>query len=207
MLRDNAVEVAIFGVLGGVSGACIALLWVAGFKAEHVLALGGAIIGATATVAGAAWLSDRNSRIAHRNEVNVLIEKCAKLQEASRKFFSGSFALWDGLEVELSPDERLNHPSSTFRTEIDDFIPFVREALEHASTLSFEQRLRLKETAKLIGEMTEFHDHWISGRRSASKDTWVEYSGTINGAAQRAHHSLSHPGTPPLKDPHPPEAR
>ena len=34
--KDKLIEIAIFGGLGGISGASIALLWIAGFKAEAI---------------------------------------------------------------------------------------------------------------------------------------------------------------------------
>lgn len=63
--RDRLVEIGVFAMLSGISGAAIALLRVEGFKAEQIFALAGALIGAAATVGGAIWVADRNERQAH----------------------------------------------------------------------------------------------------------------------------------------------
>jgi hypothetical protein len=39
--RDRLVEIGVFAMLGGISGAAIALLRVEGFKAEQIFALAG----------------------------------------------------------------------------------------------------------------------------------------------------------------------
>lgn len=131
ILRDKAVEVAIFGVLGGVSGAGIALLWAAGFKAEHVFALVGAFIGAAATVGGAIWVTDRNANADRAREVAILSRDLSSLVADStkvREFDPDEAAKWseDFLEAVVE-----------FRSKLRGSRMMTSQAVENSRGIGF----------------------------------------------------------------------
>jgi hypothetical protein len=72
--RDRLLEMVIAGLVGGSSSAAVGLLWFAGFAAEHVFSLLGALIGAVATVGGAIWVADRNANLEATREVTVMTQ-------------------------------------------------------------------------------------------------------------------------------------
>ncbi|MBW8295701.1 hypothetical protein [Sphingopyxis sp.] len=151
--RDKLVEIGVFAILGGISGASIGLLWVEGFKAEHIFALAGALIGAAATVGGAIWVTDRNERQAHKRETEILIRAIQDVTKHTDRLFSAVLT-WDG-DAEATITSEFDIPYIRFKINTDKFRDLLEEALAHAKTLNFEQRHQLKLTVAAVEALLE----------------------------------------------------
>lgn len=169
-LHDKAVEIAIFGAFGGVSGASIGLLWIAGVKAEHIFSLAGAIIGAAAAVGGAAWLSDRNARIAHRREVDLLEAECTRIKLAVDEAVTA--IMMDGELFTVPISGPVREVAFGIKDTCAEFPALIQEALQQAKTLSFDQRAKLSSASGAVHSYLSFRDAHASNNFYGTRQDW-----------------------------------
>jgi hypothetical protein len=151
-LHDRATEIAVFGLVGGTSGAALGLLWRLGFSADNLFALGGAVIGAAATVAGAVWLTDRNAALSRNQEISIIAKECKALLSKTREV--SALRTDDG---EWSAEYRAGlHELNAASVEVPAILD---EALAHGKALDFRQRVKIKNAEKSIREMRNFYEY------------------------------------------------
>lgn len=168
--KDKLIEIAIFGVLGGISGASIALLWIAGFKAEHIFALAGAVIGAAATVGGAIWVTDRNASIEAKKETDLLLDDLAILLKDGtvvRDFDRQAAANWT--------DE---YDSATFEFgyKIRGSRLLTAQAVENSKALNFRQRAACHGLNEALVDAEKFFHEKLEegGFAAGDQHGWME---------------------------------
>ena len=184
ILRDKAIEVVIFGVLGGASGAGIALLWAAGFKAEHVFALVGAFIGATATVGGAIWVTDRNANADRAREVAILSRDLSSLVADStkvREFDPDEAAKWshDFLEAVVE-----------FRSKLRGSRMMTSQAVENSRGLDFRQRAACLGMNEVILDIEKFYDEMTNENRDLTSADAINLREQVSDVIARANDTL-----------------
>lgn len=81
--RDDAILAGVIAVGAAATGFALAFMCTFGIKQESVFALVGALIGAAATIGGAAWLADRNRNLERDAEIALLAKEFGKLLRAS----------------------------------------------------------------------------------------------------------------------------
>lgn len=135
---------------GGTGGA-IAILITTGFKSDDVFAFAGAIIGAAATVAGAAWLADHTVNKAKRAEQDAILEEIHLVRQrvaVTLPFFPDTHQVRDGCYDALN----LLEPIALHAKE------FFGEVIQHAKTLDFGKRQKIKALSRALEEFLTFLD-------------------------------------------------
>jgi len=151
MIRDHAIQGFSVGAGAAAVGAAGAALIKFGAPQEAVLSLLGALIGASATVAGAAWLADRNSNAEQRAETGLLIEEIQTIRDHAKAL----------LPLAPGPD---NDWCDEFRAGIlaldmplREIHSIVTEALDHGKQLTFRQRTRLRQMEVTSDQAWKFY--------------------------------------------------
>lgn len=167
MKRDDIVLAGVIAV--GSSATAFALVFMVklGLKQEPLFALVGALIGAASTIAGAAWLADRN-RIVDRNaEVELLIKEYSKLLNAAlttQEAEPGTGMPW--------PKEY--RPKLYKLAEIAGNVHAIAdEALKHGKALSFIHRVAVQRVQFAINEYLQF---WTDANAEGELEPWDERS-------------------------------
>jgi hypothetical protein len=80
---DDLIQAGVIAVGSAATGFALAFLINFGVKQEPLFALVGALIGATATIGGAAWLANHNRVVERDAEVALLVEQYRILLKAS----------------------------------------------------------------------------------------------------------------------------
>lgn len=158
---------AVIGIAAGGTGAAIAALFNLGFKSGDVFAFSGALIGAAATVAGAAWLAEWSARAAHRREADQIIAESSPLLTATRVLLPkipkdlGSWAEFRPQLHELAEAAR-------------DVLAVLREALALARTLDFRERVALARAVAAVDSFQDFHSSVFSpeGEHPLDERSW-----------------------------------
>ena len=135
---------------GGTGGA-IAILITTGFKSDDVFAFAGAIIGAAATVAGAAWLADHTVNKAKRAEQEAILDEIHLVRQrvaVTLPFFPDTYEVRDGCFEALE----LFEPIALHANE------FFIEVIQHAKTLDFGKRQKIKALSRALEEFLAFHE-------------------------------------------------
>lgn len=148
---DDGVQGISVGVGAASAGAASVLMIKFGVSQEAILSLLGALIGAASTVAGAAWLSDRNIRIEQRQEVEMLIEEYENINKKAKL----------AMKVSGEQDHELN---KEFKSALYDILSstwecrtMTSEALDTSKRLTFRHRARLREVLIAVTDFWEFH--------------------------------------------------
>ena len=167
MTKDDFVLACVIAVGASATGFALVFMVKFGVHEESLFALIGAIIGAAATVAGAAWLADRH-RIAERNiEVSLLVKACAKLLHdalAAQKMEPGVGMPWP---IEYRPLlYRLAESSGNVHA-------ITVEALAHGKALSFIHRTALRRVQFAIDAYLRF---WTDANAEGELEPWDERS-------------------------------
>jgi hypothetical protein len=148
--RDDFVMAFITVVGSSATGFALAFMWKLGVKQEILVTFAGAIIGAAATIAGAAWLADRNRRIERDAESYLLAKELSKLLKnslATQEVEPDTGRAW--------PEEyrpllyRLAETSGNVHA-------ILVEALAHGKALSFVHRVAVKRVQFAVNEYLRF---------------------------------------------------
>ena len=150
MNRDDFVMASIIVVGSSATGFALAFILKVGVKQETLLALTGAIIGAAATIAGTAWLADRNRVIERDAEASLLAKEFSKLLKnslAAQEAEPGADMAWPKEYLPLL--RRLAETSG-------DVHAITVEALTHGNALSFIHRAAVRRVQFVIDEYLQF---------------------------------------------------
>lgn len=184
----------IIAVGGSATGFALTFMFKFGVKQEALFALIGAIIGATATIAGAAWLADR-TRFAERDaEVSLLIDEFSKLLKkavAAQEAEPGAGMAW--------PKEY--RPRLLVLAEAAGVVHAIAgEALTHGKALSFIHRAAVRRVQFVIDEYLGFWtDANAEGELDPSDDrSYPEVTANITHECKVAIAELN--GTIPFED-------
>lgn len=151
MKADDHILAATTALGGGATAFALACLLRLGIGQDQVFALVGALVGASATVAGAAWLADRNRRLERDAEAELMVAEYGRVQSAANA----------AQEVEpvgggvWPPDYR---PRIHHLADVAGGVHAVAaEALVHARALSFVQRASVRRVQYAIDEFLSFY--------------------------------------------------
>lgn len=148
--RDDLILAAV--IAGGAAATGFALAFMCRFdiKQESVFALVGALIGAAATIGGAAWLADRNRNLERDAEIALLATEFGKVLRASLA----------AQEMEPGPDmpwPEEYRPRLRNLAEIAGHVHAVAgEALSHGKALSFIHRAAVRRVRFVIDGFLQF---------------------------------------------------
>lgn len=145
MIQGLLVGVGAGGV--GAVGGCLIKF---GATQESVLSLLGALIGAVATVACAAWLSDRNSRAEQQAELQMLIyeyENINRKAKDAQALAKGTFA----------DDPNYQTAIHLLASAVWECRAVTQEALETSRKLTFRHRARLRQTELTLNQFWDFY--------------------------------------------------
>lgn len=137
--RDELFRGLAVGIGAGAAGAAGACLIKFGAPQESVLSLLGALIGAAATVAGAAWLSDRNAKLEENAERQLLTEEILAIRHLAKSALD--LAAADG----GSWSDEFRHSLRALDPPLREIHSICVEALDHGRRLTFRQRMRLRQ--------------------------------------------------------------
>lgn len=136
MTRDTLVLWLTGSLTAGGMGGAIAVLISTGFKSDDVFAFSGAVIGAAATVAGTAWLSDRGARRDRKLERDLILRELLMLEQRTKM-----------AAANLPGDDGWTDAWRAAITDLDraskECRAIIVEALSRAKHLSFRQRAKL----------------------------------------------------------------
>ena len=171
--RDGLVQALVIGIGVGAMGAATLLLFRLGASQESVFALLGSIVGASATVAGAAWLADRKARVERSGEIDLLRGEYRNLLNAARLVYNGAENADGPWPVEfLEAIHNLN------RLAVETKAISI-EAIKHAKKLSFRQRVRVQEVLESVENCVDFHEFVYGDREDDPFDErswyWVSH--------------------------------
>lgn len=167
MKRDDIVLSAVIAI--GCSATTFALVYMVkvGVKQESLFALVGALIGAAATVAGAAWVVERNRALERDAEIHLLLGEFQKLLGKSlraQKAEPGTGMAW--------PKEY--RPSLLVLADVAGNIHAIcGEALSHAKALTFTQRVAVRRVQFATNEFLRF---WTDANAEGELEPWDERS-------------------------------
>ena len=167
MKRNDLVLACVIAVGGAATGFALTFLVKFGVKQEALFALIGAIIGAAATIAGAAWLADRNRVVERDAEVSLLVNEYGKLLKealAAQEVEPGAGMAWP---EEYRP--RLYQLAEA----AGDMHAIAVEALAHGKALSFIHRAAVRRVQFVIGEYLQF---WTDANAEDELPPWDERS-------------------------------
>lgn len=138
-----------------------------GVKQEPLFALVGALIGAAATVAGAAWVVDRNRASERDAEISLILGEFQKLLRKSlraQEAEPGTGMPW--------PEEY--RPSLSVLAEASGNVhAMCGEALSHAKALTFIHRVAVRRVQFAINEYLSF---WTDANAEQELEPWDERS-------------------------------
>lgn len=150
MIRDYIAQTAIITVGCAATSFALVFLIKFGIKQESLFALIGAVIGASATIGGAAWLADRNRVVDRETEAALLVEEYGKL-------------LKEALAAQAKePDAGMDWPEEyrprlyTLAETAGDVHAIASEALLHAKAISFIHRAEVRRVQFAINEYLSF---------------------------------------------------
>lgn len=155
MVRDKPVQLLVIGVTaGGVAAGFITLIST-GFKSEDVFAFAGAVVGAAATVAGAAWLADRSLTRERREEQSLIYEELDALHRVAT--------------AAAASNPKGGDWTDQWRSSMNGMIDvargscrFLDEVIGSARTLDFHQREAVKLTREAAERFVSFHNDVFS---------------------------------------------
>lgn len=147
---DDAIEWFSVGAGASAAGAAGVALITMGATQEAFFSLFGAIIGASATIAGAAWLADRNTRSANAQERQSLEKEIGPLLEIVR-------GVQDDFRSGLPYTDEFLSSVHVLRAAALETPAVLQEALDHAKTLDFKQRVKVM---KLRASVKRFHSFY-----------------------------------------------
>lgn len=148
--RDDLILQGVIAVGAAATGFALAFMCRFGVKQESVFALVGALIGAVATIGGAAWLADRNRNLERDAEIELLVTEFGKLLRASlavQEAEPGAGMPWP---KEYRP--RLRKLADT----AGNVHAVAGEALAHGKALSFIHRAAVRRVQFVIDGFLEF---------------------------------------------------
>ncbi|MDN4633155.1 hypothetical protein QCD71_16655 [Sphingomonas sp. PsM26] len=132
--KDDLILAGVIAVGAAATGFALSFLCRFGIKQESVFALVGALIGAAATIGGAAWLADRNRNLERNAEITLLATEFGKLLRASlaaQEVEPGTNMVWS----------EVYRPRLHNLAEVADRVHAIAaEALAHGKALSFIHR-------------------------------------------------------------------
>jgi len=150
---DDAIHGGWVGVgASAVAAACTALIK-SGASQDALLSFLGALIGASATVAGAAWLADRNNRIEQQSELGLLIEEFESIRNRARQALSREPPRGGPWSDEYRQELKALGPP------LEDAHSIATEALDTAKRLTFRQRTRLREMQATSEQVWNFYEY------------------------------------------------
>lgn len=136
--RDDLILAGVISIGAAATGFALVFMCRIGIKQESVFALVGALIGAAATIGGAAWLADRNRSLERDAEIELLATEFGKLLRASlaaQEAEPGTGMPW--------PEEY--RPRLRNLAEIAGNVHAIAtEALAHGKALSFIHRAAVR---------------------------------------------------------------
>lgn len=151
MKADDYILSATTALGGGATAFALAYLLRLGIGQDQVFALVGALVGASATVAGAAWLADRNRRLERDAEAKLMVAEYGRLlaaANAAQEVEPVAGGIWP-------PDYR---PRIHHLVDVAGGVHAVAvEALVHARALSFVQRASVRRVQYAIDELLRFY--------------------------------------------------
>jgi type II secretory pathway pseudopilin PulG len=168
MVRDKLVQLLVLGVTAGGVGAGFIALINTGFKSEDVFAFAGAVVGAAATVAGAAWLADRALTRERREEQSLIREELQALHQVASAAAASNPKVGDWTdEWRSSMNAMIDVARGSCR--------FLDEVIATARTLDFHQREAVKLTREAAARFVSFHNDVFSERELEHWDerTWA----------------------------------
>jgi hypothetical protein len=136
--RDELLQALILAVLAGGIGGGMGLLIRLGFQSQDVFSFSGALVGAAAAVAGAAWVAERSATAAKREERELLHAECSVLQADTKR----ASAIWASMDpTDWTPEWRtaLNRLDDTAR----ETLAILQQAIATARALDFRQRAKI----------------------------------------------------------------
>lgn len=183
--RDSAVQGLAVGAGAAAVGAAGMTLIKFGADQEAVLSFLGALFGAAATVAGAAWLSDRNAHAEQRAETDLLAEEIQIIHDLAAHALAQKPAV-DGPwpEAYRSAIHALDMP-------LREIHSIIVEALDHGKRLTFRQRTRLRQMeAAAQGAWRFYSDCYLTDEELHPLDerTW---EGTLENIISVSNRALS----------------
>jgi hypothetical protein len=176
------------------TGFALAFMWKLGVKQEILVTFTGAIIGAAATIAGAAWLADRNRRIERDAEASLLAKELSKL-------LKNSLATQ---EAELGREMAWSIEYRSLLDSLDEISGNVHailvEALAHGKALSFVHRVAVRRVQFVINEYLQLREDVRAAGELAEHDErdFPEVTADITRECKVAVAELN--GTAPLTD-------
>jgi len=148
--RDDIVQAIVIAIGCAATSFALVFLIKLRIKQEALFALVGALIGATATVGGAAWLSDHNRAVERDAEVSLLLTEYQKLLNAA----SAAQEAEPGTEMPWPKEYRpLLYKLADTAGNVH---AIAGEALVHGKALSFIHRAAIRKVQFAIDEYLRF---------------------------------------------------
>lgn len=144
------VKAASIAIGGAATTFALVFMVVIGVQQDSLFAFIGALIGATATVGGAAWLTDYNRRVERDAEAALLTKEFRKLldaAEAAQTSEPGQGMPW--------PDE-YRPLLYTLAEKAGDVHAVAGEALTHGKALTFIHRAAVRRVGFAIDQYLQF---------------------------------------------------
>lgn len=167
MKKDDNIPAWVIAVGGSATGFALTFMVKFGITQEALFALIGALIGAAATIGGAAWLSDRNRNFERDAEVTLLVNEFDKLLKkavAVQGVQPGS-----GMPLPKEYRPRL----FSLAEAAGNVHAIAAEALSHGKALSFIHRAAVRRVQFAIDEYLRF---WTDANAEGDLDPLDERS-------------------------------
>lgn len=148
--RNVAIEVILASFTAAATAAAFVLLVKSGLKSEDVFAFTGALVGAAATVAGAAWIADRTQAKDRYKEQCLISEDLTALFDVSR----AALVLYP---VDTPWTDNWRSALSALGDIASGSARFLDEVIEFAKTLDFSQRELIKAARADIVRFNDFY--------------------------------------------------
>lgn len=148
--RDDFVKSVTVAVIAGCMFFSLCFMTHHGMKEESVFALVGALIGAAATVGGAAWIADYTHRGERRTEITLLTAEYNALLAAALAAQAVEPPAGGAWPAEYRP--RLD----TLAEAAGSMHAVAGEVLNHAKAISFQHRVAMRRVKFAIDEFLAF---------------------------------------------------
>jgi hypothetical protein len=147
---DDIIQAGVIAVGSAATGFALAFMINSGIKQEPLFALVGALIGAAATIGGAAWLANHNRVVERDAEVALLVEEYNRLLKAALAAQEAEPGLGMPWPKEYRP--RLYKLAES----AGNVHAIAEEALKHAKSLSFVHRAAVRRVQFAINGYLQF---------------------------------------------------
>lgn len=153
---DGWIEYALTGLAAGATGAVIGYSVKFGVDVTAVFGFFGALSGAWIAVRGAIYFSDREKRLAHDAEKNIILRFLMPLDKTLDEIIS----LWPSQTTGFSDEFRKELTLSGSHSYKASAV--LGEALEYSRTLDFRQRASLRQCLEALKEYLSSYEYYAN---------------------------------------------